>query len=165
MRDFRGWLPDSIVMTSENTSAIALKGIPNVAVKVIVASEKEAARLGEGDWGDSTDDWFMTKKKNFIRKWSIYNKPVDKKFLVGADIEKAASSIIRAGSERLVVGEVSNSVDIRLVASEGLDAAASSDIPEFRGGITAARDKGETIVAKRKRCKLEEKIVHVLILY
>jgi hypothetical protein len=103
--------------------------------------------------------------KFFIRKCSFYNKPVDKKFLVGADIEKAASSIIRAGSERLVVGEVSNSVDIGLVAGEGLNAAASSDIPEFRGGIAAARDKSETIVAKRKRCKLEEKIVHVLILY
>jgi len=73
---------------------------------------------------------------------------VDKKFLVGADIEKAASSIIRAGSERLVVGEVSNSVDIGLVAGEGLNAAASSDIPEFRGGIAAARDKSETIVAE-----------------
>jgi hypothetical protein len=36
-------------MSSENTSTIALKGIPNVAVKVIVASEEEAARLGEGD--------------------------------------------------------------------------------------------------------------------
>ena len=157
MKDFRGWLPDSIVMTSEDTSTIAFKGIPNVAVKVIVASEEEAARLGEGDWGDSTDDWFMTKKKVFIQEWWIYNKPVDKKFLVGADIEKAASSIIRAGSERLVVGEVSNSVDIRLVAGEGLDAAASSDVPEFRGGVTAARDKSETIVAKRRRFKLEKR--------
>ena len=42
-------LPDSVVMTSEHTSAIALKGVPNVAVKVIVASKEETARLGEGD--------------------------------------------------------------------------------------------------------------------
>ena len=86
--------------------------------------------------------------KFFIRKCSFYNKPVDKKFLVGADIEKAASSIIRAGSERLVVGEVSNSVDIGLVAGEGAAHFRVPRVPDLGKRIAATGD--EDVVLERR---------------
>lgn len=48
-------------MTSQYTSAVTLEGIPHVAIEVVVTGEKETARLGEGDGGDSTDNGFMTE--------------------------------------------------------------------------------------------------------
>ena len=51
----------------------------------------------------------------------------------------------------MVVGEVSDSVDVRFVASEGLDAPASSNVPKLGGGVATARDKSETIVAAKNR--------------
>lgn len=41
------------------TCSVSLHGVPDVAVKVVVSSEQQAARAGEGHRGDATDDVIM----------------------------------------------------------------------------------------------------------
>lgn len=67
------------------TGALALHGVPHVAVEVVVAGEQQAARLAEGDGRDAADDVVVR---------------VHRQLLVGADVEHAARRVVGAGRER-----------------------------------------------------------------
>lgn len=68
--------------------------------------------------------------------------PVEVQFTISANIEEAASSIVRAGNERVTVGEELNGVDVGLVAGKGLNGLASSNIPKLSESVAGTRDKG-----------------------
>ena len=48
-------------MSGKNSGSVSLERVPNVAVEVIVASQKKSARLWKRYWGDSANNWFVTK--------------------------------------------------------------------------------------------------------
>ena len=52
-------LPDSIIVTSQNTGTIALECVPDIAIEVIVSSEEKSAWFWKCHWGYSANDWFM----------------------------------------------------------------------------------------------------------
>lgn len=72
------------------TCTVALHGIPDVAVEVVVASEQQPAAAREGNRGDATDDVVMG---------------VHEELLIGPQVEEAARGVIRAGGEGIAVGE------------------------------------------------------------
>ena len=114
-------------MTLEGAGALALEGIPDDAVEVIVTGEEEAARGGEGDGADTAEDALVG---------------VGHELTVGTDIEETAGGIVGAGTEGVAVGEEVDGVDIALVALEGLCALVGTDIPVLGGGVASARDEG-----------------------
>mmetsp|Transcript_6491 Transcript_6491/g.19683 ORF Transcript_6491/g.19683 Transcript_6491/m.19683 type:complete len:350 (-) Transcript_6491:117-1166(-) len=113
-------------MTTEQTSALALEGVPHVAVKIIVASEEVATTERESDRGDTAQNVIVG---------------VLHQLAIGTDIEEAARSVIGTGSESVAVREKVHRVDIGLVTLEGLLALASAQIPELGGGVTGTGHK------------------------
>jgi hypothetical protein len=43
-------------MASENTNPFATQNVPNLTLKVVITGEQKAARNGERDRGDATED-------------------------------------------------------------------------------------------------------------
>lgn len=72
------------------TSTFAFQSVPDVAVEVIVASQEQAAALGESHRGDAADDVVMA---------------VHHQLLVSAQVEQPAGGVIRACAEGVPVGE------------------------------------------------------------
>ena len=62
-------------MAGEHTNALALESIPDVARPVVVTAEEDAARNGERDGGNTTQDVVMREGV---------------KLAVSADVEEAA---------------------------------------------------------------------------
>lgn len=62
-------------------------------------------------------------------------------FPIGADVEQAASGVVRASDERVAVREELDGVDVGFVASKGLDSLAGSNIPQLGKSITSTRDE------------------------
>ena len=72
------------------TGAVALHGVPNVAVEVVVAGEEQPSRLAERHRGDSARDVVVA---------------VHHQLLVAPDVEQPAGGVVAARSERLVAGK------------------------------------------------------------
>lgn len=72
------------------TCTVALHGIPDVAVEVVIASEQQPAAAREGNRGDAADDVVVG---------------IHEELLVGPQIKEAARSIIGARGEGVAVGE------------------------------------------------------------
>lgn len=72
------------------TSSLCPHGVPDVAVEVVIASQKQPATLTEGYGGDTTDDIIVR---------------VHRQFLVGTDVEEATRGVVGASGEGISVGE------------------------------------------------------------
>jgi hypothetical protein len=105
---------------------LSLQGVPNVASEVIITSKQVSTRNGEGNGGDSAENIIV----------GVLNE-----LNVGAEVEKTARSVIRAGTESVAGGEILNSVDIRLVSVEGLLALSGADVPELGSRVAGTRDE------------------------
>jgi hypothetical protein len=79
-------------MTRQHADSLALEGIPNVAVEVVVASKEDATRDGEADRGDAAEDVVVG---------------VLIQLAVRAEVEEAARGVVRAGCEGVAVREES----------------------------------------------------------
>ena len=76
--------------TAPPTSTILLESVPDVAIEVVVATEKEPATLWEGHRRYATDD---------VVVW------VHADLLVGTQVEQPAGRVVRAGRKRVTVRE------------------------------------------------------------
>lgn len=113
-------------MTSKRLDALAAKSIPNIAVVVIISSEEVATRDGEGDGGDTAEQLRVS---------------VGHQLATSANIEQAASGIIRTSTEGSTRGEELDSVDIRRVAAEGLSASTRTNVPQLGSVIASTRNE------------------------
>lgn len=141
-------------MLRQDTHSSAFQGVPDIAVKVIVTGQEEAARDGKGDRRYAAEDVIIR---------------VLVQFSVRSHIEQSARGIVRAGTKGITVGEepsgnrlsehdgrdassekegVLDSVNVGFVARKRLHAATCPDIPHFGGGITGTRDKN--VLVRRK---------------
>lgn len=114
-------------MTGQNACSFGAKRVPNVTVKVVIACEKQPARLTEGHAGDATDDVIVT---------------VDTQLLVRPDVEHAAGGVVAPSGERVAIWEKRYGVDVTLVAGERLNTMRAANIPQLCRSITCAGDKG-----------------------
>lgn len=139
---------DTVFVTGQDTHALALERVPDVARPVVVTAEQDATRDGKGDGRDAAQDVVMR---------------VDVQLAVSADVEQAAGGIVRARCKGIAIREeaihvnsrsVKNArkvaprncdsrdgVDVGLVANKGLNGLAAADIPKLGGGVASARDK------------------------
>ncbi len=67
------------------------------------------------------------------------------KFTVCTDVEETAGGIVGPGTKRISIWEELDSIDVRFVASEGLNGLAGANIPEFGEGIAGAGDENVLI--------------------
>ena len=72
------------------THSLALHGVPDVAIEVVVACKEQAAAEGEGHRCDATDDALVG---------------VGSQLLVSPQVKQAAGGIVRACADGLSVGE------------------------------------------------------------
>lgn len=110
-------------MASQDAGTLALHGVPDVAVEVVVACQEETATLRERHGRDAADNVVMR---------------VHRQFLISANIEHPARGIVRASRKRKSRWEESDRVDIRLVSWEGLFALAVPNVPQFGGSVARA---------------------------
>lgn len=111
------------------------KGIPDVAVVVIITGEQETTSLGEGNRGDTA--------QNLVVSVSV-------DLSVGTDVEETARRVIRTSDEGVAIGEALDGVNVRLVTGEGLDGSLTiTVIPQLGGGITGARAEGVVAIPDR----------------
>lgn len=87
-------------MSSKNADSLTLKGIPDVASPVIVATKEKAARDGEGNGGDTTEDVVVS---------------VGHELSVRTNIEQTAGGIIRARGESITVREESETASTNIL--------------------------------------------------
>lgn len=81
---------DPVVVAREGAHTLALHGVPDVAVEVVVASEEQAAAEGEGHRCDAADDALVG---------------VGGQLLVCPQVKQAAGGVVRARADGLSVGE------------------------------------------------------------
>lgn len=141
-------------MTGQDTNALALESVPDVASPVVIASEQETARDGEGDGGDTTKNVVVSERNQLA---------------IRTNIEQSAGRIVRTGRESIAVGEEPGNylsvpaelhirygwavdalycIDVGFMSNEGLGSLSASNVPEFGGGITGARYKDVLIGAE-----------------
>lgn len=126
----------AVVVAGKDTGALALHGVPDVAVEVVVAGQQQAARLAEGHGRDAADDVVVR---------------VHRQLLVGADVEHAARRVVRARREREARREERNRIDIALVTREGLLTLAVANVPELGGRVAGPRYEGSLVGRERER--------------
>jgi len=114
----------------EGKDPFSFESIPDVAIEVVVTGKKETPTNRESNGGDPAEN---------IVVGVLHELPVR------SYIEEPARGVVRTSTESHAVGEELNSIDVGLVALERLDALPVSKIPQFRGSITSARDKGVLI--------------------
>lgn len=112
---------DPVLMSSKHSQPGIYQRVPDVTIEIIVPRKEEPAALTETDRGDSTDNIFMA---------------VVDQLLVGSDVKETARCVIAASCKGHPVREKGNSVDVGVVAGEGLLAHTIPDVPEFCTGIT-----------------------------
>lgn len=113
-------------MTGEGLDEFAAKGVPNVAVVVVVAGEEVAAGEGEGDRGDTG-----VKISGGVRH----------ELSAGAKVEETTSGVVGTGAESVAGREELHGIDIGSVAIEGLRTRTRTDIPQLRRTIASAAHK------------------------
>jgi len=117
----------TVVVTDELVNQDAFLRIPNIAVVIVVAGKENTPSDGEGDRGDSTQNFVVRK---FVE------------LLVSTDVKKSARAVITARAESVTVWEELDRVDVRLVTRESLHTIfACSVIPQLGRGITASTDE------------------------
>lgn len=84
---------------SRLTWALAFQSVPHVAVEVVVASQEQAAALGESHRGDAADDVVVA---------------VHHQLLVGAQVKQPAGGVVRACAKGVPVGEELSRDDSRV---------------------------------------------------
>lgn len=72
------------------TCPVSLECIPDVAIEVVVPCEEEAATLGEGDGGDTTNDVVVG---------------VGHQLLVSSEVKQPAGGVIRASGKCIAIGK------------------------------------------------------------
>lgn len=72
------------------TCSFGFHGIPNIAVKVVVAGEQKAAGLAERDAGDAADDVVVA---------------VHRQLLIGAHVKETTRRVVAARCEGIAVRE------------------------------------------------------------
>lgn len=72
------------------THTLALQGVPDIAVEVVIASKEQASAEGEGHRRDAADDALVG---------------VGNQLLVRPQVEQAAGGIVRARADGLSIGE------------------------------------------------------------
>lgn len=165
-------------MALESSNTLATKHIPDLlrrsatgveyfltqehaylALEVIVTSEEQPSRHGEGNRGNTANGLAnlnvciskpdLKQQSRFERteKSERYLSENGKTYRVCLElpvctnIEQAARSIVGAGSESIAVGEKLDGVDVGIVSSKGLDALLLADIPELSKGIASTGDE------------------------
>jgi len=88
---------DAVGVASEGLNEFASEGVPNVAVVVVVAGEEVAAREGEGDRSDAGVE---------------LSRGVGHELRASAEIEEAASGVVRACTEGIARWEELHRIDI-----------------------------------------------------
>jgi len=106
----------SVVMSSQHSCSLCAQRVPNITVKVVVASQQQAARLAEGDTSDATDNVIVA---------------VHAQFLVGPDVEHSAGSVITSGCKSVAIRKEHYRVYITFMSSEGLNAVRTTNIPQL----------------------------------
>ena len=84
----RPW--DTGVCLAPPTCSVALHGVPDVAVEVVVAGQQQAAGAGERHGGDAADDVVVG---------------VQAELLVRPQVKQPAGGVVRARGEGTAVGE------------------------------------------------------------
>ena len=125
---------DAVLVRSQNTDALALERIPDVACVVVVAGKEDTAGDGEADRSDAAEDVVVG---------------VGVELAVGTQIEEAARGVVGTGGKGVAVGEELNGVDVALVAGKGLDRLAGTDVPNLGHGIAGTGDKDVGVGAER----------------
>lgn len=82
-----------VLVSGEDTNALALERVPHVAVVVIIPGKEDSARRRECNRCHTAQDVVVV---------------VRVKLAVGAKVKQAARSVIRASSKRVAVGEESD---------------------------------------------------------
>jgi hypothetical protein len=77
-------------VSGKNAHALSLKGVPDIASPVVVTSEEEPSRNGEGDGGNSAQD-------------VVVGEGVE--FPVSTNIEQPAGGVVGTGGKGVSVGE------------------------------------------------------------
>jgi len=109
-------------VTLQSEHALALKGVPNVAVEIVVTSEEVATADAESDRRDTTEDVLV----GILHQLAI-----------SANVEQTARGIIGASTESHTVREERDGVDIRFMALEGLCALSGAKIPQLSSSIAS----------------------------
>lgn len=154
------------------TCSVPLHGVPDVAVKVVVARQQQAAGARESHRGDAADDVVVA---------------VDAELLVCAQVKQPAGGVIRACSKSAAIGKElqrrnrnriglvdylsafmphfstntralslskrnegtrsthTGSIDVRLVTCEGLPAHAVPDVPQLDRSIAGPWHEGAQV--------------------
>jgi len=84
-------------MAGKDADAVALEGVPDVAVEVVVAGEKVSPALRERHRGDPAQD---------VVGGVLHQLPVR------PDVKQTARRVVRPCPERHPVGEILNGVDV-----------------------------------------------------
>jgi len=124
---------DAIVVAFESEDKLALEGVPDAAVVVIIASKEEAARDGESNAGDAD--------KNAVTA-------VSHELTIRAEIPYAARGVISTSGEGEAVAHNLDGVDIALVAGKGLCGLTSANIPML--GMSVDRTSHEGAVVRQQ---------------
>jgi len=77
-------------VSGEDSNALSLKRVPDVAVEVVVAGEEDASRDGEADRGDAAEDVVVS---------------VLVQLAVRAKVEQPTGSVVGSGGEGVAVRE------------------------------------------------------------
>jgi len=124
---------DSVFMPGEHADTLAFQGVPDIAGPVVVPAKQDAARDGEGDGGDTTEDIVVRESVQFT---------------IRPNIEQSARGIIGTSRKGIAVREELHSIDVRFVTSEGLRRATAANIPQLGRCITSARNKDVLVGAE-----------------
>lgn len=117
---------DTVDVSSERLEALATESVPNVAVVVVVSGEEVAAREGEGNGGDTAEE---------------VRGGVGHELSASAEVEEAASGVVRTSTESVARREELDGVDVGRVSREGLSADSRTDVPELSSVIASTRDE------------------------
>jgi hypothetical protein len=115
---------------------LSTKDIPSDAVEVIITGKDDTAAGTERDGGDTGNQVVAG---------------IDSELLIATKIEKTSSGIIRTGDEGISAGEKLNSVDVAVMAGEGVSALVCSHIPDFSRGIARTGNKDVLIRIQGER--------------
>lgn len=91
------------------THSLALHGVPDIAVEVVVARKEQAAAEGEGHGCDAADDALVG---------------VGGQLLVRPQVKQAAGGVVRARADGLSIGE-----ELRVQVARGQDSDLGSPLP------------------------------------
>lgn len=99
------------------TCPFLFQRVPDVAVEVVITTQKKTSTLAERHASDAADDVVVREHADL---------------LIGANVEKTAGGVVTAGAKGVAAGEEGYRVDVRLVTRERLFAVAVPNVPQLR---------------------------------